>query len=207
MRRERRQPADTPSLLEKQMYDESQPEPLTGPDTRNATKFHGNDPDANYQGPKRLDGFKTFEAHYERLATFNEGVYSYKWGDNAILRRQDNLAIFDAISSGVDLTTYQKEVGREIMKTAPLRKWSSPNGVDGILVAICVCATVLKNDWRSGRAYHPNRNDENNDDLFVRLLDRFSYRKSTIRSCIQKVDGHVRWKSVDWEQVDSLAAA
>lgn len=184
------------------MYDESQPEPLTDHDTPNATTFYGDDVD--YGPVDRLDGMKSMEGHYSRLARFNVGTYSYKWGDNAVRRSQDNLAILDAVAGFVDLNPYQKKVARMKMDQMPLSKWSSPNGVDGILVAICLCATILRNDWRSNRAYHPNRSDRTNDELFIELLGELSYRDSTIRSCIQKVQGHVNWNSVDWEQFDTM---
>lgn len=180
------------------MYDESQPEPLCEPDTLNATKFYWKDKDVSYPGVYRLDNSKTFEAHYKELAKVNRGLYHYKRGDNKKLRQNDNLAIFDAVASHVELTRYQKTVGRTEMAGAPLPTWSSPNGIDAILVAICICAVVLRNDLRSGRAYHPNRSEENNDELFTNLLGTLPYRDSTVRSCLQKVSSHVQWKSVDW---------
>lgn len=180
------------------MFDESQPEPLTGHDTPNATKFHGDD--AEYERPKRLDGSKSMVGHYNRLSTFNVGTYSYQWGDNTILRGQDNLALLDAVAGFVELAPYQKKVARMEMDRALLSKWSSPNGIDGLLVAICICAIVIRNDWRSSRSYHPNRNDSTNDALFVELLDGLTYRNTSIRRCIQKVRTHISWKSVDWEQ-------
>lgn len=187
------------------MFDESQPEPLTGHDTPNATTFYGDN--AEYQPEDRLDGMKSMEGHYSRLAKFNVGTYSYKWGDNTVLRTQDNLAILDAVAGFVELNPHQKKVARVEMDRAPLSKWSSPNGIDGILVAICLCATVLRNDWRSSRAYHPNRSDKTNDEMFVKLLEGLDYRDSTIRSCIQKTQGHMNWNSVDWEQVDAIVSA
>lgn len=185
------------------MFDELKPEPVVSQETENHTKFHADDGD--YEAEYRLDGIKTFENHYSRLAKFNVGTYSYKWGDNEKLRRQDNKAILNAIAGQLDLNTYQHRRAKEEMDRALLSKWSSPNGIDAVLVSVCICAVILRNDQRSSRAYHPNRKDDNNDEMFVKLLERFDYRDKTIRSCFEKVKNHVVWESVDWEQVDAMA--
>ena len=186
------------------MFDEAQPEPVTSHDTPNATKFHPDD----YDGPTedRLDGTRSLEQHYSRLAEQNVGIYTYKWGDNTKLRPQDNLAILDAIMGQVELTDYQKRIARTEMDNALLSKWSSPNGVDAILVGICICAIILRNDWHSDRFYHPNRSDENNDELLNKFIREESYRDKDIRSCFQKVNNHITWQSTNWNRVDSTPA-
>ncbi|QLG60499.1 hypothetical protein [Halorarum salinum] len=189
------------------MYDESQPEPITEPDTPNATKFHPDDENADYPSKDRLDGMKSFIVHYSRLRAFNKGIFSYKWGDNPMLQRQDSLTILDAVAGYVELNPLQKKVARMEMDRALFQKWSSPAGIDKELIAVCICAIVLRNDCRSDRAYHPNRNDENNDELFVHLMEGFSYQDTTVRRCIQKVQGHIQWSSVDWKEAETMLSA
>lgn len=179
------------------MYDESQPEPFVEPDTENRTKFHGNDPDANYDGEYRLDKSRKFKNHYHRLSRHNCGVLG-KWYDQGKRRRADNLGIFDAVANFLELPTYQHTVARTEFERVPLREWSSPNGIDVILVSIMICAIICRKDPRFGREYNPDRNNESNDELFVQLLDRLRYRKSEIRSCYQKALSHVWWEPVDW---------
>jgi hypothetical protein len=165
-------------------YDESQPEPLTELDTNNHTKFYGNDEDADFDGTFRHDGTATYEQHYSRLALLNSGLYNGKWGDNEQRRKNDNLAVFDAVASQLELTNYQKTVGRRAFSELNLRDLSSPDGIDTTLVAIITAAIVVRAD---GRFYHPNRDINNNDIPFVRLLDSLDYRESVIHSAYQKV--------------------
>jgi len=165
------------------MYDEEQSEPLTEPDTDNATKFHPDD--ADHDTEDRIDGTATFEQHYTRLASHNSGIYNGKWADKTKLRHQDNLSVFDAIASQVELSPYQKETGRREYGDLNLRKLSTPGGIDGTLVAIMTAAVVSRRD---GRGYHPGFHDEANDDLFLALLDNLGYDDvSVIHSAFGKV--------------------
>ena len=165
-------------------YDEDHAEPLTEPDTENATKFYGFDASANYDSTHRLDGTGKIADHYSRLAAYNTGVRNGKWGDNELLRQQDNLALFDAIASQLELTRYQHERGRLAFADLDLSKLSSPNGIDATLCAIMVAAVVVRKD---GRMYHPNRFRKNNDELFLALLDEFDYSDRIISKCYGKV--------------------
>jgi hypothetical protein len=176
------------------MYDENQREPAVWPDTDNHTKFHPDDDDANYPGYRRLDGSRTFEGHFGVLESLNKGIWLGFWADNDKLRRQDNLAIYDAIVDSLELTPFQREVGRTEFDKLSLRELSSPgpNGVNVYLVAIIVAALVIEWDsesrrMKSHRVYHPNRTPENNDELFEELLAAYPYSKRTIRKCYQKV--------------------
>lgn len=164
------------------MFDESESEPLTQPDTDNHTKFHPGD--ADHDTDKRLDGTATFNQHYSRLASHNAGIYTGKWADKTKLRSQDNLAVFDAIAGQLDLTGYQKETGRAAFGTLNLRELSSPGGIDAALVAVMVAAVVARRD---GRNYHPQGTDESNDDLFTALLNDLDYDDSVLHSAFGKV--------------------
>jgi hypothetical protein len=164
------------------MYDESESEPLTQPDTNNQTKFHPDD--ADHDTRSRLDGTATFEQHYSRLASHNAGIYNGKWADKTKLRSQDNLAIFDCLASQLELTDYQKSVSRNEFAGLNLRKLSTPGGIDAPLVAVMVAAVVARRD---GRHYHPQATEGRNDGLFVAILDDLGYADSVIHGCYGKV--------------------
>lgn len=166
------------------MFDESESEPLTEPDTPNHTKFYGSDAAASYTGTRRLDGTETYTEYYRRLACLNAGIYTGKWADKEQLRRADNLAVFDSIASQLELTHHQKTIGRTAFDGLNLRDLSSPDGIDATLVAILVAAVVCRED---GRFYHPSRGNETNDSLFVELIDDLGYRAGTVHSCYAKV--------------------
>jgi hypothetical protein len=164
------------------LYDETQPAPATESDTDNKTKFHPDD--ANHDTDKRLDGTATFEQHYARLASHNTGIYNGKWADKTKLRSQDNLAVFDAIAGQLELTRFQKTVGRDAYDGLNLRELSSPGGADHTLIAIMVAAVV---SGRDGRPFHPNSRDGNNDALIVGLINSFDYPDSVVHSTFGKI--------------------
>jgi hypothetical protein len=176
------------------MYDENNREPPVWPDTDNHTKFHPDDDEANYYGVKRLDNSRTYRGHYSVLKSYNEGIWTAFWADNDKRRRQDNLAIYDAVVDTVELTDFQRRVGRTEFDLLSPSELSSPgpDGIDVYLVATVVAALVAKWDTdgrrlKTVRAYHPRRKPENNDELFEAFLSSFSYSKKTIASCYQKV--------------------
>ncbi|TQQ81888.1 hypothetical protein [Halonotius roseus] len=164
------------------MFDEESSEPLTNSDTNNATKFHPDD--ATYESRTRLDGTATFEQHYTRLRSHNDGIYTGKWADKAQLRDQDNNAVFDAIAGQLELSPFQKAIGRTEFGTLNLRDLSSPAGIDTPLVAIMVAAVVARRD---GRGYHPARSPASNDDLFTALLSELGYTNGLVHSAFGKV--------------------
>lgn len=166
------------------MFDESESEPLTEPDTPNHTKFYGSDDSANYDGDDRLDGSESFDEYYNRLATLNCGVYNGKWADKGKLRDADNLGLFDSIASSLELTDHQKTVARRQFSDLNLAELSTPTGIDGALVAVMVSAAVCRAD---GRFYHPNKSRHTNDSLFVELVDELDYRQRTVHKCYQRV--------------------
>ncbi|SEL19424.1 hypothetical protein [Haloferax larsenii] len=165
-------------------YDEREAEPLTEPDTPNATKFYGYDESADYDQTHRLDGTEKFSDYYSRLAAYNSGIWNGKWADNSLRREQDNLALFDAIASQLELTDYQHRRGRQLFAELDLAELSSPNGIDAALCAVCVAAVVARED---GRMYHPSRPEDANDGLFSALLDDLGYSTRLIHKCYGKV--------------------
>lgn len=168
------------------MYDESEAEPLTDPDTDNRTKFHPGD--ADHDQKHRLDGTATFEQHYSRLARHNTGVFNGKWADENKRARQDKLALFDALAGQLELTDYQKKTGRQVFDNLNLRDLSTPDGIDSPLVAVMVAAVVARRD---GRMYHPLANEESNDDLFTDLLDDLGYGDGLLHSSFGKINYQV----------------
>lgn len=181
------------------MYDESQPEPVVEPDTENKTIFYGNDQDANYQGKYRLDKSRQFKNHYDRLSRHNRGVLG-KWYNQEKRRAFDNLAILDTVANYLEFPEYQHRVARQEFSRVPLKEWSSPNGIDAALSAIMICAVVALKDTKFNREYNPDRNDESQDELFLKLMQSLSYRDSVVRSCYHKALRHVEWEPVDWTE-------
>lgn len=195
--KERARENDSSPSMVKSMYDESQPEPIVEPETENKTTFHGDDLPKKYGSVYRLDGSRQFKNHYDRLSKHNRGVCG-KWFPQEKRREADNLAIFDSIANYLEFPRYQHMVARQEFSRIPLRDWSSPNGIDVIITSIIVCAVIGLKDPRFGREYNPDRKDESQDDLFLKLIMSLSYKDSVVRSCYQKVLRHVEWEPVNW---------
>ncbi|ELY47336.1 hypothetical protein [Natronorubrum sulfidifaciens] len=149
-------------------YDEAAEEPIISPDTQNATHFHAEEAPFEHR------------AKFKRFHGYNSGVWNGYWADKTELRRLDNLALYDAISSQLELTNYQKRRGRGLFDSLNLNAL----GHSAALIAVCVCAYVCRDD---GRMYHPYRKLENNDSLFVDFVEGLGERKNVVAACYNRV--------------------
>ena len=163
------------------MFDEEQGTNVPT-DTDNATTFHAQDvPDT-----PRLDGTETKREHYKRLFTeYHTGQYNGQWGDQTKLRNRDNLAMFDAVSSQLELPQPLRDEGRKFLDNVNLREIGHP----ARLVVFCICARLHNKTADDDHRYHPNRNDENNPDRFLDLQDQLDLRYSDILSVFTKLRG------------------
>lgn len=154
------------------MYDEEKEEPIVEPDTNNATHFHPEEaPD------EKEDKFKKFHL-------YNTGLCNGRWTNQTLRRKMDNLAIYDAISSQLELTEFQKRRGRTILDNLNLKEF----GIKVELVAFCLSAIVARAD---GRIYHPQRDNGRNDAMFVDFADSRGYSESQLRSCYNRLSDKV----------------
>ncbi|WP_330630692.1 hypothetical protein [Halocatena halophila] len=161
------------------MFDESEGEPITDMDSPNQTSFKASDVSG-----RRLDGSELNTDFYKRLASYNIDQRTGQGSNEPVRYRQDNLAIYDAVSSSLELTDYQKRRGRQLFDEMPLEDWVNQI-IDVPLVAFCVAAHAVRED---GRMYHPSRSAKNNDELFSDFADDCGYRARSIRKCYGKVD-------------------
>jgi hypothetical protein len=150
------------------MFDENEQEPIITPDGQNATKFH----------PQEAPSGK--REHWQRLAGYNSGVYNGSWADQQAIRRNDNLAVFDAISGQLELTPFQKRTGRDRLSSLNVR--SLGTGVE--TVAFAVCAITVRED---GRGYYPTRKPENNDPVFVDIAHSLNLCPKEIRATMNRI--------------------
>lgn len=149
-------------------FDEREKEPLTGHDTENATKFHPSE--AETRDPE----------YWKLMAGYNSGVYTRNWANQKKLRRMDKLAVFDALSGQLELTPYQKTVGRDRLDRLNVGRL----GVSLELASFCICVLVAAAD---GRTYHPNRSEENNDLLFSQIADSLNETNNKITRCLNRI--------------------
>ena len=154
------------------MFDEEEEEPIVSPDTNNATHFHAAEAPAD-----RRKQFKRFHG-------FNSGVYNGEWQDNEELRRLDNLALYDAVSSQLELTNYQKRSGRQLLETFK----TNEAGYSVALISFVIASHVCRDD---GRFYHPRRSDENNDDLFLDYTKDLKEDQDQIHAAFNRITGQL----------------
>jgi hypothetical protein len=160
------------------MYDEKMPEPRTGHDTENATKFHDQDAPAGY----RKDGSRLYQEWYWCLDLYNTGRFNYNWRDESHERLIENLAMFDSIASQLDLTDRQRGIGRSRFTIPDFRRYSQLGGVR--MAAFCMCALVCAEDQRD---YYPTRKPETNDPEFVRMAEELDLNKRYIQKGIERL--------------------
>lgn len=182
-------------------FDESEPEPIVSPDTQNASKFHPEEA----EGPKhqwqrdallknrnvrtRYDEFKKF-----RWMNNGRGDRRTSRGNTKLHQMMDRKQRFDAISSQLDMTPYQKRLGREVRDSKPLRKM----GGDDEYLAFCLCAFICRNGRYAKRTpeserklYYPDRPRETNDERFVNLAESLGLDKTTIKKCMGRMNENV----------------
>lgn len=162
-------------------FDETEEEPLTSPDTANRTKINPNEGRAPPDDPKK----------WERLAVINTGaVDSFGHKNQQVARTQERLVAWDILSEALRLSTYQKTWGRTIMGGL---KTGGNGGLGETmhLAAYCLAAQVVQHDDRVDRNYHPNRNDENNCDIFLAVADEYEFTEKRVRSCMGRIQNRV----------------
>lgn len=146
-------------------------------DTPNETSFNYLDaPDG-----RRIDGYTSYADHYKNLMLLNSQLYNgWKEENKEHLHRQDNLHVFDAVASDLELTSFQARCARDEFDSLSLGTLGNP--VE--MVALVVCAAVCRRD---GRIYHPQRGDSSNDALFTEVVDDHGFRANPLTSCFNRV--------------------
>jgi len=149
--------------------------------TDNATTFHAQDAPTT----RRLDGpVESKREQMKRLFTeYQTGTRNGKWADKPKLRSQDNGAMFDAIAGQLEIPQMLREEGKLFLQEANLSKYGHPTR----LVIFCLCAQLYNTEADDEYRYHPNRNNENNPDRFLKLAEEFELRKNQILSVYSKV--------------------
>lgn len=173
-------------------FDETKPEPIVTPDTNNRTKLNPED------APRepREDNSEMKPHFYRVLNLMNRGTHSragnnlYElWTDEKIMRISDNLAVYDAVSSQLDLPDHLKRWGRKLYGRLDLRAYrrQSEKGMGAVLAAIAVCAFVCKqNGWKT----HPNHPDK--QDELADLLENLGITDSEFRTVYGRVEQRYR---------------
>lgn len=153
--------------------------------TDNATTFHSQDA----PNTKRLDGpTETKREQMKRLFTeYQTGTRNGKWGDNAKLRQQDNGAMFDAISSQLELPTFLCKRGQLFLKKVNLSKYGQP----ARLVIFSLCAQLYNLEAREQNRYHPNKKQVDNPDRFIEQAQKLGLSSRNINSVYNKIGGDI----------------
>lgn len=173
-------------------FDESKPEPIVTPDTPNRTKFN---PDEAPNVP-RLDGFQTVRQQYRLMFRINRGTHirshhnPYEtWTDEQLMRRMDNLAVFDAISSQMDMPRWLKRWARKLFARLDLRRYRRyrESGMGAVLGAIAVCAYAC---YLMGWPTHPNHRDRHPE--LVRLMDELGITEQEFSKLYGRAEQELR---------------
>lgn len=175
-------------------YNENKAEPLTEPDTANATKFHPEDvtePRDSWQKDAFSSnrGYRTRREEFEDFVRLNTGQGDRRItsGNQDLQQMEDRMQRFDVIAGQLEMTPYQKSCGRKLRNKKSLRNLGHPDEY----VSFCLCAFICRYGKYATRTsendrdvYHPDRSPERNDMRFVDLAESIGLEKKRIKKCM-----------------------
>lgn len=124
---------------------------------------------------------------FSRFQKKNRGTWEQSNVENKeVTYRRDNLRRYDAISSSLELTSYQSSRGREIMDGLDLEDI----GLRLDIVAFGLCVLLANDDVRDGERYYPNKQAED-DRLFEEMADTLDLSQPKQASVVEKIRGRV----------------
>lgn len=145
-------------------------------DTENATTIHPNEAPP---GENRK---------YRKFRAYNTGMWNGPKRENTeMFRREDNLHRFDALSSSLNLNSYQKNRGRNILDEMNIQKMGLK--VDVIIFGICV--VVANSDVNDGTRYWPHPKSDSNDKQFARVAESIEMTRKEQLSIVQKMKSKI----------------
>jgi len=151
--------------------EEKQPPAVLTSDTENATQIH----------PSEAPPHK--RAQFERFRAYNTGLWNGPRRENKeAMYRQDNLHRYDSIASGLELTPYQKERGRQLLDDVEPSSFGKP--IDQLLFAICV---IVANADAEGKRYWPHPDKRDNDPLFTEMAEDIGLSTRMQMSSVMKL--------------------
>jgi len=161
---------------------EEQPPAVVDSDTENKTQIR---PDE--APPDRREKFRRFRA-------YNTGLWNGPKRENKEARhRQDDLHRYDAISSSLDLTDRQQQIGRRILESIDIESFTVRSGdcesVDNVIFGICVL--VANADVDDGSRYYPSANSSSNDELFAEIATDLGISTNAQVSIIERLRSEV----------------
>jgi hypothetical protein len=153
--------------------EEKEPPEVITSDTNNATTIQ----------PKEAPPGK--RRKFKKMRAYNTGRWNGPKRENKeVIFREDNLHRFDAISSSLGLSDYQKQRGRTAFDDLHVR--SIGLKVDTIIFGICVLVANAAVD--DGCRYYPNPEAEG-DSQFEEVADSLDLDRGDQLSVIEKMRG------------------
>lgn len=149
--------------------EEKQPPDVITSDTENATRVEPRD-----APPHKRQRFEEFRA-------YNTGAWNGPRRENKeLIRQQDNLHLYDAVTSKIELTDYQRQRGRRLLKSHDLSEMTAPDRpLEHVVFGLCV---LLVND--DGTRYYPGQIA---DEAFETIADDFELDTSDQISLIERL--------------------
>jgi len=126
-------------------------------------------------------------AKFSRFQKHNRDTWNGPERENKeVKRRQSNLHRYDAISSSLELTPYQRKRGREIIDDLGIKDI----GLRLDVIAFGLCILLANDDVRNGKRYYPN-NGAADDLLFEEMADTLDLSQPKQASILEKLRGRV----------------
>lgn len=152
--------------------EEELPADVITSDTENATRVEPKD-----APPSKRDKFLRFRF-------YNTGTWNGPKRENKeVTHRQDNLHRYDAVSSSLNLTDYQKGRGRKLLDTVDFQELGLK--IDAVIFGICVI--VANADVNDGTRYWPHPKSDKNDKKFAEIADSLGMTRREQLSIVQQL--------------------
>lgn len=157
----------------KESDDEMRPPKSVVSDLENATVIRSDE-----APPNKRAKFSRFQKH-------NRDTWNGPERENKeVKRRQSNLHRYDAISSSLELTSYQQQRGREIIDDLGIKDI----GLRLDVIVFGLCVLLANNDVRDGKRYYPNAGAAD-DRLFEEMADTLDLSQPKQASIVEKLRG------------------
>lgn len=134
---------------------------MYGEDVEPATKI---DPSEAPNTP-RGDYVESIRSLFQRLDLWNRGDWNGNWENRERTDRRDRRAVFEAVTSQLDLTDYQQDRAWRLYQDLPedtRTAFSVP------ALVFCVSVIAARED---GRYYHPQAPNSRNDSRFSEIRE------------------------------------
>lgn len=161
-------------------YSDSEPE-KSGIDSPNATRFNPS------------DASNSSERKFKRLWFYNENLKRDRTNTNSSeVRRREQSHILDAISSSLELPSYQHTEARTVVTQTNFTEEVSGRYLSIETYCFGICVLIHNQNVRKFQNKHlPEKSDSQNPDIFVNTMEEIDITDTELRQSLDELEKSV----------------